>query len=160
MALSYSVVTADKAILYIDSAKLTDEVRKHLGSEVEIRPYEAVFEDVQALSSSLNATTKVKDIKKWMVSNRASWALVNALGGYERVDITRSPIEDSKAVKNETELNGMRACHIRDGAAQIEFFAWLEEQLSNGVGLDEVDAGDKLEEFRRYVAHGLPCKPC
>jgi Xaa-Pro aminopeptidase len=35
-----------------------------------------------------------------------------------------------KAVKNEAELRGMRACHYRDGAAESEFLAWLEEELA------------------------------
>lgn len=57
----------------------------------------------------------------------------------------------AKAVKNETELEGMRACHIRDGVAQIEYFAWLEEQLLSGKELDECQAADQLEAFRKYV---------
>jgi hypothetical protein len=44
----------------------------------------------------------------------------------------------------------MRQCHIRDGTALVEYFAWLENELNNGTKLDEVQAADKLEEFRRY----------
>lgn len=43
----------------------------------------------------------------------------------------------------------MRACHIRDGAALIEYFAWLEDQLiAKSAKLDEVQAADKLEAIR------------
>lgn len=126
-------------------------MKKHLGNEVEIRPYDAVFDAVAELSASISKVTEdSKDSNKWLVSNKASWALVNALGGHDRVEITRSPIEDAKSIKNETELKGMKACHIRDGAALIEYFAWLEDQLLNGAQLDEVDAADQLEEFRKY----------
>lgn len=65
--------------------------------------------------------------------------------------VGRSPVQDAKAVKNEVEQEGMRQCHIRDGTAIIEFFAWLENELSNGKKLDEVDAADKLEDFRKYI---------
>ena len=41
----------------------------------------------------------------------------------------------------------MRACHIRDGAALIEYFAWLEQELLTHE-LDEVTAADKLEALR------------
>ena len=54
-------------------------------------------------------------------------------------------------IKNETELEGFRQCHIRDGVALVRYFAWLEEQLDNGVVLDECQAADKLEEYRSYV---------
>ena len=38
-----------------------------------------------------------------------------------------SPIALLKACKNSAELQGMRACHLRDGAAVVEFLAWLDE---------------------------------
>ncbi|KAF8428678.1 putative Xaa-Pro aminopeptidase P [Tirmania nivea] len=152
VSFSYAVITPDKATLYVDDRKVSDEIKKHLEG-VEIRPYNAVFEDCAALSASIEVTEENKDSSKWLVSNRASWALVNMLGGQERVEVTRSPIEDAKAVKNETELKGMRNCHIRDGAALIEYFAWLEDQLLKGAKLDEVDAAIQLEEFRKTKEH-------
>jgi len=33
----------------------------------------------------------------------------------------------------------------------VEYFAWLENELNGGAKLDEVQAVDKLEEFRRYA---------
>lgn len=65
--------------------------------------------------------------------------------------IARSPIADLKAIKNETELEGFRQSHIRDGAALARYFAWLEEQLNNGVELNESQGADKLEAFRSWV---------
>ena len=48
----------------------------------------------------------------------------------------------------------MRNCHIRDGAALSEYFAWLEEELTTkGTKLDEVDAADKLEAIRSKHDH-------
>ncbi len=84
-----------------------------------------------------------------MISTKASWALSLDLGGEEKVEEVRSPIGDAKAIKNETELEGMRACHVRDGAALSKYFAWLEQELvTKGTELDEVEAADKLEELR------------
>jgi len=55
----------------------------------------------------------------------------------------------NKEIKNEVEINGMKHCHLRDGAALIQFLAWLEEELENGnTSLTEVSVSDKLEEFR------------
>lgn len=69
----------------------------------------------------------------------------------DNIIITRSPVADLKAIKNETEMEGFRQCHIRDGAALARYFAWLEEQLHNGVEINESQAADKLEQFRSYV---------
>jgi Xaa-Pro aminopeptidase len=63
--------------------------------------------------------------------------------------IGRSPVQDAKAVKNDVEKEGMRQCHLRDGTALIEYFAWLENELKSGKKLDEVEAADKLEQIRR-----------
>jgi len=50
------------------------------------------------------------------------------------------------------ELDGFRNCHIRDAAALCNFLGWLENQLveKNNTEISEVEAADKLEEFRRY----------
>ncbi|KAL1615570.1 hypothetical protein SLS56_011777 [Neofusicoccum ribis] len=154
---SYAVVTPDAATLYINADKLTSETKAHLG-DVEIRPYDSIFADIEALSqkSAANGEDSENPAQKYLISNKASWALVQSLGGDKKVDEVRSPIADAKAVKNKIELEGMRACHIRDGAALIEYFAWLEDQLiAKGAKLDEVEAADKLEAIRskhdRYV---------
>jgi Xaa-Pro aminopeptidase len=158
---SYAVVTPTTATLYIDSAKISDEVRFHLGDSVTIRPYDAIQEDVKLLKETLSTdpvasedSSAPKAKVRFLISTKTSWALSEALGGEEKVEEIRSLIADAKAVKNETELEGMRACHIRDGAALIEYFAWLEEELVvKGTKLDEVEAADKLEKIRSFVLH-------
>lgn len=145
---SYAVITPTSADLYVEDNKLTPEVREHLGKDVTIKPYDSIFDDAKALSA---ASSKSADgtPTKFLLSNKASWALSLNLGGEDQVEETRSPIADAKAVKNETELEGMRACHIRDGAALTEYFAWLENELVNKkTVLDEVDGADKLEQIR------------
>lgn len=153
---SYATVTPSTATLYIDSSKVCSDVKSHLGDHVEIKPYDSIFEDSIALSKSVESESSGDDDqssatpkKKFLISTNASWALSLALGGEAKVDEVRSPVGDAKAIKNETELEGMRACHVRDGAALIEYFAWLEEELTvKGTKLDEAQAADKLEQIR------------
>lgn len=141
---SYALITADEASLYIDAAKLTEDSKSYLAeSGVTIKPYEGLFEDANQLR--VNSTGD----KKYAISTKGSWALKLALGGEQLVDELRSPVGDFKAKKNDTELEGMRQCHIRDGAALTAYFAWLEDQLVNKKAvIDEVTAADKLEELR------------
>ena len=138
--------------------KITSEVTSHLGKSVHIRPYDAMLQDAMLLSATQETEPKPGDQKmvipkkKFMISTSASWALSLTLGGEEKVDELRSLIGDAKAIKNRSELEGMRACHIRDGAALSEYFAWLEEELVvKGSRLDEVQAADKLEQIRSFV---------
>jgi Xaa-Pro aminopeptidase len=146
---SYAVVTPETVDLYIDDEKLTPEVKAQLGEDVVIKPYDSIFADAKALSEAAASKSGDGVPTKYLLSNKASWALSISLGGESRVEEARSPIADAKAIKNEAELEGMRACHIRDGAALSEYFAWLENELINKKStLDEVDAADKLEQIR------------
>lgn len=149
---AYAIITLDSAILFIDSTRLSREARTHLDRDgVLVKPYEHIFDAASKLQATCSEVSDGSDSarKRIIVSNKGSWALKRALGGEAFVDEIRSPIEDSKAVKNETEMAGMTACHIRDGAAVIQYLAWLENQLvAKEVTLDEIQAAEKLEEFR------------
>lgn len=151
---SYAAITPTTATLYVNSSNLSSECKTYLTDNgISVRPYHKLFEDMQILGRSLETPDEKgvpeAKIKKFLVSTKTSWALKRALGGEAKVEEVRSPVGDAKAIKNSTELDGMRACHVRDGAALIEYFAWLERQLTvEKVELDEVTAADKLEELR------------
>lgn len=155
---SYATVTPHSATLYTDESRLGETCRSHLASNnVGIKPYDAFLSDARghyAELSDKNTATQSVAQQTFLISNKGSWALQRALGGDSSVEEIRSPVGDAKAVKNETEMEGMRACHVRDGAALIEFFAWLEHQLLvEKTTLDEVQAADKLEELRSTKQH-------
>lgn len=52
-----------------------------------------------------------------------------------------------KARKNASEVEGMRAAHLRDGAAMVEFLAWFDAEAPKGH-LTEIDAAKALEGYR------------
>lgn len=43
-------MTHEKATLYIDEKQVGDDVRAHLGSHVEIKPYGAIFNELSELA--------------------------------------------------------------------------------------------------------------
>jgi Xaa-Pro aminopeptidase len=137
--ISYAVVTVDKAHLFVNPSKLTDEVKAHLGNEVQIHEYDAVFDFVKKLS----------DDKKVIALDPAKCNM--KLFGSVSEESTReigSPITHPKGIKNEVELEGMRQAHVRDAVAMVKFFTWLENELKHGKKHDEVSIADKLEQFR------------
>ncbi|MBB1201439.1 aminopeptidase P family protein [Enterobacteriaceae bacterium 89] len=62
------------------------------------------------------------------------------------------PITFIKATKNETELHGYRDSHHQDGAAWVNFLAWLAHEvparLAAGNPLTELEAQEKQQRFR------------
>lgn len=139
---SYAIVTSDYVKLYLQEKSVSQDVIDHLGPEVIIRPYETLFDDLRTMDPSLQANNQ-----KILLGTRTNLALAVALGKGNTVE-ARSPVTDAKAVKNDAELEGMRQCHLRDSAALISYFAWLEEELAKGTALDEADGAARLEQFR------------
>ena len=57
------------------------------------------------------------------------------------------PIYFLKSIKNKTEITNMIKAHISDGVALTKFIYWIKEV--NKKRITEVDAQNKLEEFRK-----------
>ncbi|HZX83623.1 MAG TPA: M24B family metallopeptidase, partial [Reyranella sp.] len=71
---------------------------------------------------------------------------IEAAGG--KVSKGASPVALMQAAKNEAELAGMRAAHLRDGAALVRFLAWFDNEAPKG-NLTEIEVVCALESFRR-----------
>ena len=66
----------------------------------------------------------------------------------------RSPVEDFKAAKNETEMANIRAAYRDDSAAVCRFLYWLHQHVENGtVGtLTEYTAAQKMDSLRTEIS--------
>lgn len=139
---AYAIVTLQTSTLFVNEDKLSDEIRAFLPRETQILPYSNIFRSARSL-----ATTN----QKIFISSKGSWALANALGSH--VESMRSPIGDAKSIKNETEMVGMKECHVRDGAALVEYFYELSKLATSNSSIDEVDAATILEKKRAAKDH-------
>ncbi|KAI9222760.1 putative Xaa-Pro aminopeptidase P [Blastocladiella britannica] len=148
---AYAVITRDDATLYIDAAKLSPDVLSHLAAgPVNVKPYAAIFDDVAAA-----AMTVAESGRKFIIDGRCNLALVDAIGKNLVHVVARNPVVLTKAVKNPTEVAGFHASHIRDAAALVSYFAWLEDQLvtKGRTDIDEVDGSDYLAAQRAKGDH-------
>ena len=134
-AMLHSDATAD---LFIAPEKVTDAVRAHLGNSVRIHDRDA-FEA---------ALADCKDKKVAVDPDRAVAASFTALeAAGAKIERHRDPAVLPKAIKNDVELGGTRAAHVRDGVAVARFLQWMEDIAPQG-GLDELGAAAKLRAFR------------
>jgi len=83
-----------------------------------------------------------------MISKNCNYYLANLIPD-TRLVMKAAPIALMKMIKNDTEVNGMKLCHVRDAVAVCCFFGWLEKALHAGEIVTEVSAATKLEEFRK-----------
>ena len=143
LALAFASIPRDgRPRLYVDPVKLTNEVRHALEEIADIR-------NPGDLTGDLG---QFKDKSVWLDSASAAAALtleVSAKGG--RPTRGADPITLMKAVKNNAEIAGTRAAHLRDGAALTRFLAWFDNEAPTGK-LTEIGAVEALETFRRDTA--------
>lgn len=66
-----------------------------------------------------------------------------------RYILSSSYCDEMKALKTETEIQGFRNAYLRDGAAMVRFFAWLDEKMAKGEPVSEWGASQKLTEYKR-----------
>jgi Xaa-Pro aminopeptidase len=140
VTLSYVIAHADgTADLFIDEAKVTPELRAHLGNAVRIAPRAAFLPALSALGGKRVAVDP----------DSAVQAIFGALdaAGAEIVE-ERDPCVLPKACKNAAEQAGHRAAQARDGAAEVRFLHWLSVEAPKG-GVDEMSAAERLHQFRR-----------
>uniref|UniRef100_A0A8D0GIV6 Xaa-Pro aminopeptidase 1 n=1 Tax=Sphenodon punctatus TaxID=8508 RepID=A0A8D0GIV6_SPHPU len=147
---AYAIVGTNSIRLFIDGDRLADPaVREHLlldsAKEVEftvqVMPYDSVLMALKAVYKDLSPMEKV-----WL-SDKASYALTDATPKEHRYLTPYTPICIAKAVKNESEREGMRRAHIKDAVALCELFNWVEKEVPKG-NVTEISAADKAEEFR------------
>ncbi|KAH0623760.1 hypothetical protein JD844_006867, partial [Phrynosoma platyrhinos] len=147
---AYAIIGISTIRLFIDGDRMADPaVREHLLLDsaqdaelsIQVLPYDSILTVLKSICESLSPHEKV-----WL-SDKASYALTQAIPKDHRYLTPYTPICIAKAVKNASEAEGMRRAHIKDAVALCELFNWLEKEVPKG-NITEITAADKAEEFR------------
>lgn len=124
--------------LFVNPHKIPQEVREHL------KTISIIKSEAELAASLQDLTTKTVWVDPaqtpvWMVDHLQQCQLYRA----------SDPCLLAKAIKNETELKGFRASHLRDGVALTKFLAWIGQYpLEEEDDLTEISVAEKLAEFR------------
>lgn len=132
--IAYAIITQNAVTLFVDPCKMTEEVRAYVHAQaIHVQPYTAFVSALQKESGVV--LVDPAQTSEWIYQQ-----LPSCIFGV-------SPIDQMKAIKNATELQGMREAHVLDGVAVARFLHWLEESWQTGV--TELSAEQKLNELRR-----------
>lgn len=141
LVLASALVGADgKAQLFIDPSRCNASVMKHLGHDVMLR--EAALLEV-ALDAKGRESARVlcdpQTLPVWytQVLSKAGAKIIDGV----------DPCILPKAMKNKTEIAGMKNAHVRDGLALTKFLCWLDKQVAKRK-VTELEVVEKLLEFR------------
>ncbi len=138
VATSFLYLAPQGSTLFIDSAKMTPEAEAHLKEAgVAVAPYDSVLDFLATVPADVNVL---------LSGSRASGAIAHILEGhYVKGD---SPIAMPKAVKNDVQIAGIRAAHIRDGVAMVRSLIEIERTVAEGKHLTEIGVADILLRHR------------
>lgn len=140
VVIAFAYVSEDERVLFIDSEKVTSEVKDHLKKyRVKIKDYD----DIEKFLGKISSTATV------MVDpNRVSDALGQAM--ICNKTYMASPVIALKGVKNECQIAGFRQAMLYDGAAMVRMMMWLEQNVANGI--TEMDVDRRLQHERAAYA--------
>lgn len=157
--ISYAIISENESILFINPEKVKDETtKKYLNNNnIIVKPYETIFTYVDNLLK-INPNKKV-----WIDPSTCNIKLISKqyLTNPERFIEKIDPATLLCSIKNETEIKGMKECHVRDGIAMCESLYWLENTLKNANykdgDIDELKVSEMFNNnrFKQKLNKGL-----
>ena len=134
---SYLLISSQQVSLYVDSAKINDEVKAYLTENgISLYPYNKVAEGLERYSE-YNILLDGDETSYFL------WKTVKC----QEIIAGNSPVPAMKAQKNDKEIAGFRQAMLRDGVAMVKFLRWLKPAVEAG-GQTEISIDRKLTSLR------------
>jgi Xaa-Pro aminopeptidase len=127
-----------QARLFLDPAKVSDELPAWLGNEVSLETPEALQGALAALKGQKVLVDPAQS-SAWYFDTLEAAGAVTLRG--------EDPCALPRACKNPVEIDGTRRAHVRDGAALAHFLHWLATEAQTSLP-DEKTVVQTLEGFR------------
>lgn len=134
---SYLLISSQQVSLYVDFAKINDEVKAYLAENgISLYPYNKVAEGLKRYSE-YNILLDGDETSYFL------WKTVKC----QEIIAGKSPVPAMKAQKNDREIAGFRQAMLRDGVAMVKFLRWLKPAVEAG-GQTEISIDRKLTSLR------------
>lgn len=144
LPLGRAILFADgSAQLFLDEDKADGALRRHLGNKVMLRP----LSDLEAGLAGLSGKRVSLD-----PDVASAWFFDQLRAAGANILRQRDPVALPRACKNDAEIKGTTAAHLRDGVALTRFLHWLDTEAQSG-DVTEIDAVMTLEAFREELGN-------
>lgn len=138
VALSFVLIDEKHTTLYIQKEALSEDIVALLEADgITLRPYEAIYDDLELYDSGT----------LWIDPKKTNAALVECLNPQIPLLKEDLPIALMKAIKNPIEIACTKQAHIYDGVAVTKWMYWLKKTIKER-DLDELEVQDYLEKMR------------
>jgi Xaa-Pro aminopeptidase len=150
--LSYALVTETQAMLFTDESRLTSEAKKSVSSFAQIHPY---TDFSKILTQELKASLKKNSsVVMGLDPKHVTVATEQVAKSLENIDIKMldHPVQSLKAIKNDSELDGMKRANLKASRGKIRALCRLSEQTKGLKAktkskISEVDFQNTIESF-------------
>ena len=141
-AMAYCYVTPNRAVLFIDQARVTPEAKAELEANgVTLADYDSILDGMAAETEPQTVLAE---------SATVNYAVYQVLENNPALTVkdAADPLLAMKGVKNEVELAHLRETHLRDAVAMVRFQIELENRLASGEQLTELTVDEILHKYR------------
>ena len=141
-AMAYCYVTPNRAVLFIDQARVTPEAKAELEANgVTLADYDSILD---GMAAEIEPQTVLAE------SATVNYAVYQGLENNPALTVkdAADPLLAMKGVKNEVELAHLRESHLRDAVAMVRFQIELENRLASGEQLTELTVDEILHKYR------------
>lgn len=147
VVMSYLLVTSDNVFWFVKKGRAADS--ETAASFCELEDDGVVLKQYDDIYASFLETEECHTLYVDPSSlNYHLSKVISASGDRIHVVSGKSPVALRKAVKNETEISGIREAHHVDGLAMEKFLFWLDCRMKAGEPVSEHDAACRLGELR------------
>ncbi len=144
LVLSYGIITMSQMHLYINEAKLSEEMKAQFAKDnILLHPYNDIYEDVKMIEEEESVLIDPARLNYALYSNIPD--------GVKKIE-QRNPEVLFKAVKNPVEIENIRKAQIKDSVAHVRFMKWLKENVGK-IRITEMSGAEKLDEFRMEMGN-------
>ena len=143
VVMSYLMVGKEDAVWFVDREKVSEEVEaKLLAQGVQLKDYGEIDAALENIDSDAHV----------MIDGKKLTARLCAALSHTAVIQHENPAFRLKAIKNEVELDNLRAAHVKDGLALTKLMYWLKQNAGK-IPMDELSVDEKLLELRAQQEH-------
>jgi Xaa-Pro aminopeptidase len=159
VATAFLYLSESTRVIFIDAAKVDDKIRAYLSEAgIDVAPYDSVSRFLALLPADAHVLIEPARTASTLASVIGKHAVLGA-----------SVVAMPKAVKNMTQIAGVRQAMARDGVALVKLFMEIERALAAGETVTELDVAalgtkfraesdmyvdDSFEMIAGYGAHG------
>lgn len=143
---SYTLLTDSSIRLFVNKSRFSLETLQYLNTNctlsmcVQLEEYSQIRDSVKAYASG--------NVKILIGISYTTYGVYEVIPKEKLVTETYSPVMLIKAVKNSKEQALLKASHVRDAVAVIQYLVWLEKNVPKGT-VDEFSGAEHIDQLRR-----------